>query len=87
MRKARRETDNEGDTAREGPIEIPSERADTEKTQEVRDEYVSPPGKPYKPLVPYPQRLAKAKEEHKYGKFLEILKKAPHQHSPLRGYY
>ena len=31
--------------------------------------------KPYKSPVPYLQRLLKAKEEHKYGKFLEMLKK------------
>ena len=31
--------------------------------------------KPYKSPVPYPQRLLKAKEEHKYGKFFEMLKK------------
>jgi len=31
--------------------------------------------KPYKPPIPYPQRLLKTKEEHKYGKFLQILKK------------
>jgi len=39
MRKERREIDNEGDASREAPIEIPSERAHTEKTQEVRDEH------------------------------------------------
>eukprot|EP00257_Ricinus_communis_P020405 XP_015579630.1 uncharacterized protein LOC107261880 [Ricinus communis] len=32
---------------------------------------------PYKPLVPFPQRLAQAKLEKKYGKFLDILKKLP----------
>jgi len=37
MREERREIDNEGDTARKTPIEIPSERTHTEKTQEVRD--------------------------------------------------
>ncbi|XP_010684207.1 uncharacterized protein LOC104898795 [Beta vulgaris subsp. vulgaris] len=30
---------------------------------------------PYKPPVPFPQRLAQAKLEKKYGKFLDILKK------------
>ncbi|XP_057248937.1 uncharacterized protein LOC130590494 [Beta vulgaris subsp. vulgaris] len=33
------------------------------------------PIKPYKPPVPFPQRLAQAKLEKKYGKFLDILKK------------
>jgi len=42
MREERSETDNEGDAAREVPIEIPSGRAHTERTQEVRDEPVSP---------------------------------------------
>ena len=54
MSKARREIDNEGDAAREASIEIPNERAHTENSQEVRDELVSPPVKPYKPPVPYP---------------------------------
>jgi len=43
-------------------------------TQEVRAEHVSPPMKLYKPPVSYPQRLVKAKEDHKYGKFLKMLK-------------
>ncbi|XP_057252154.1 uncharacterized protein LOC130592059 [Beta vulgaris subsp. vulgaris] len=34
-----------------------------------------PPLAPYVPQVPFPQRLAQAKLEKKYGKFLEILKK------------
>ncbi|XP_057248969.1 uncharacterized protein LOC104886741 [Beta vulgaris subsp. vulgaris] len=33
------------------------------------------PIKPYKPPVPFPQRLAQAKLEKKYGKFLDNLKK------------
>ena len=47
----------------------------SEKPKEVRDEHVSPPVKPYKPLVPHSQRLVKARKEHKCGKFLEMLKK------------
>ena len=31
--------------------------------------------KPNKPPIPYPQTLLKAMDEHKYGKFLETLKK------------
>ncbi|XP_021730997.1 uncharacterized protein LOC110697903 [Chenopodium quinoa] len=34
-----------------------------------------PPPAPYVPQVPFPQRLAQAKLEKKYGKFLDILKK------------
>jgi len=70
-----REVDNEEDNEKEVPIEAPSEKVHTERTQEVQAEHVSPLVKPYKPPVPYPQRLLKAKEEHKYGKFLEMLKK------------
>ncbi|XP_057247947.1 uncharacterized protein LOC130590072 [Beta vulgaris subsp. vulgaris] len=33
------------------------------------------PIRPYTPPVPFPQRLARAKLEKKYGKFLDILKK------------
>ncbi|XP_021756190.1 uncharacterized protein LOC110721361 [Chenopodium quinoa] len=35
----------------------------------------TPPLAPYVPRVPFPQRLAQAKLEKKYGKFLDILKK------------
>ena len=75
MREERRETDNEGAVDKEAPTEIPNKRVHTEMTQEVRAEHVSPLVKLYKPLVSYPQRLVKAKEDHKYGKFLEMLKK------------
>ncbi|XP_020262292.1 uncharacterized protein LOC109838247 [Asparagus officinalis] len=47
------------------------------KTQIQEEEkvkkYVAPA--PYKPPLPFPQRLAKAKLEKQFGKFLEILKK------------
>ena len=52
-----------------------SERAQNEKPKEDATESTPSHLKPYKPLVPYPQRLVKAREEHKYGKFLEMLKK------------
>jgi len=39
--------------------------------------------KPYKPPVSYPQRLVKAREEHKYSKFLEMLKKFHINIAPL----
>ncbi|XP_020262743.1 uncharacterized protein LOC109838731 [Asparagus officinalis] len=41
--------------------------------EEKVEKYISPT--PYKPHLPFPQRLAKAKLEKQFGKFLEILKK------------
>ncbi|XP_020263123.1 uncharacterized protein LOC109839099 [Asparagus officinalis] len=41
--------------------------------EEKVEKYVSPA--PYKPPLPFPQRLAKAKLEKQFGNFLEILKK------------
>ncbi|XP_048228306.1 uncharacterized protein LOC125369570 [Ricinus communis] len=43
-----------------------------EKIKEKKEPIVI---KPYRPLVPFPQRLAQAKLEKNYGKFLNILKK------------
>ncbi|XP_015571014.1 uncharacterized protein LOC107260808 [Ricinus communis] len=43
-----------------------------EKTEEKKEPIVI---KPYKPPVPFLQRLTQAKLEKKYGKFLDILKK------------
>jgi len=54
VREERRETDDEGDAAKEAPIEPSSERVHTERAKEIRAEQVSPPVKPYTPLVPYP---------------------------------
>jgi len=70
MREERRETDDKGDAARVTPNEAPSERAQIEKLKEVVAKNTSSPAKPYQPPVPYPQRLVKARKEHKYGKFL-----------------
>jgi len=75
MREDKREVHNEEDIEKEVPIETPSEKVYTERTQEVRAEHVLPLVKPYKPPVPYPQRLLKAKGEHNYKKFLDLLKK------------
>jgi len=75
QREDSREVDCESDVEKEVPPEISSERTHTEKTTEAQVEDVSLPMKPYKPPVSYPQRLVKAREEHKYGKFLEMLKK------------
>ncbi|XP_021757315.1 uncharacterized protein LOC110722347 [Chenopodium quinoa] len=48
---------------------------DNSKIEEEPKEATSPPLAPYVPKVPFPQRLAQAKLEKKYGKFLDILKK------------
>ncbi|XP_039128971.1 uncharacterized protein LOC120265134 [Dioscorea cayenensis subsp. rotundata] len=45
---------------------------DAEKVDET-PRYIPP--KPYIPPVPFPQRLAKAKLDKQFGKFLEVLKK------------
>jgi len=75
MREDGREVDDEGDVKKEVPTKTPSEKVPTEKPKKVRVKHASPPVKPCQPPIPYPQRLVKAKEEHKYGKFLEMLKK------------
>lgn len=46
---------------------------ETKKTKKQEPDVI--PIEPYKPPVPFPQRLAQAKLEKKYGKFLDILKK------------
>ena len=63
----------DGDT-RVIPSEAMSERAQNENPKEDAPEIIPSHAKPCKPSVPYPQRLVKA-EEHKYTKFLEMLKK------------
>jgi len=74
MREDRREVDSGEDVEKEHPMETLSETVHTEKPKEILAEHASPPVKPYKPPVLYPQKLVKAREEHKYGRFLEILK-------------
>jgi len=75
MREDKGVIEDEGSAKKQVPIKAPSERAYIEKPKEVQAENTSSPTKPYKPPIPYPQRLVKAREEHKYGKFLEMLKK------------
>jgi len=75
MTKDMREVDDKGSAEEDIPIETPSKRVHLEKSKEVQIENLTPLLKPYKPPVSYPQRLVKIKEKHKYGKFLEILKK------------
>ena len=40
----------------------------------IKDTNVTSP-KPYNPPLPFPQRMAKAKLDLQFGKFLEVLKK------------
>ncbi len=51
-----------------GQTSDPKEVEENEKEKP----YVPPP--PYKPLIPYPQRLAKSKTEGQFKKFVELLK-------------
>ncbi|XP_057246701.1 uncharacterized protein LOC130589454 [Beta vulgaris subsp. vulgaris] len=48
---------------------------ENEIVEEEKREPTPTPIRPYTPPVPFPQRLARAKLEKKYGKFLDILKK------------
>jgi len=75
MREDKREIEDEVSARKQIPIEVPSERAQIEKPKEVEAENISSPAKPFKPPVPYTQRLVKVREEHKYSKFLDMLKK------------
>ncbi|GJT42722.1 reverse transcriptase domain-containing protein [Tanacetum coccineum] len=43
------------------------------KTQNPKQTKETPLPKPYKPKIPYPQRLRKEKMEAQYGKFLDII--------------
>jgi len=70
MREDRREVDSGEDVKKETPTETPCE-----KPKEGQPEHVPPSVKSYNPSVPYPQRTVKVREEHKYEKFLKILKK------------
>nr|GFB75977.1 reverse transcriptase domain-containing protein [Tanacetum cinerariifolium] len=43
------------------------------KTQNLKPAKETPLPKPYKPKIPYPQRLRKEKMEAQYGKFLDLI--------------
>ncbi|XP_010669123.3 uncharacterized protein LOC104886363 [Beta vulgaris subsp. vulgaris] len=76
-----------GKELQDHPLKEPSKRTveemvQTEKAveneiieEEKKKEPTPTPIRPYTPPVPFPQRLARAKLEKKYGKFLDILKK------------
>lgn len=48
------------------------EKYKNEEAVEKEKPYVPPP--PYKPHIPYPQRLVKSKNEGQFKKFVELLK-------------
>ncbi|GKA64345.1 hypothetical protein Tco_0763951 [Tanacetum coccineum] len=62
----------------ENPINFDSDDEDDEptpqpKTQPTKPVKETPLPKPYKPKIPYPQRLRKEKMEAQYGKFLDMI--------------
>nr|GEW08247.1 reverse transcriptase domain-containing protein [Tanacetum cinerariifolium] len=61
------------------PINFDSDDEDDEptpqpKTQPTKPIKETPLPKPYKPKIPYPQRLRKVKMEAQYGKFLDMIR-------------
>ncbi|GKD12008.1 reverse transcriptase domain-containing protein [Tanacetum coccineum] len=63
----------------ENPINFDSDDEDDEptpqpKTQPTKPVKETPLPKPYKPKIPYPQRLRKDKLEAQYGKFLDMIR-------------
>ncbi|GJU91147.1 reverse transcriptase domain-containing protein [Tanacetum coccineum] len=63
----------------ENPINFDSDDEDDEptpqpKTQPTKPIKETPLPKPYKPKIPYPQRLRKEKMEAQYGKFLDMIR-------------
>ncbi|GJY78130.1 reverse transcriptase domain-containing protein [Tanacetum coccineum] len=69
---------NDQQTNSETPINFDSDDEDEEptpqpKTQNPKPVKETPLPKPYKPKIPYPQRLRKEKMEAQYGKFLDMI--------------
>ncbi|GJS09243.1 reverse transcriptase domain-containing protein [Tanacetum coccineum] len=69
---------NDQQTNSETPINFDSDDEDEEptpqpKTQNPKPVKETPLPKPYKPKIPYPQRLRKEKMEAQYGKFLNVI--------------
>ncbi|GJU77601.1 hypothetical protein Tco_1274671, partial [Tanacetum coccineum] len=63
----------------ETPINFDSDDGDDEptpqpKTQPPKPVKETPLPKPYKPNIPYPQRLRKEKMEAQYEKFLDMIR-------------
>ncbi|GKB11621.1 reverse transcriptase domain-containing protein [Tanacetum coccineum] len=70
---------NDKQTNSETPIKFDSDDEDEEptpqpKTQNPKPVKETPLPKPYKPKIPYPQRLRKEKMEAQYGKFLDVIR-------------
>ncbi|GKB95005.1 hypothetical protein Tco_0981142 [Tanacetum coccineum] len=70
---------NDQQTNSETPINFDSDDEDEEptpqpKTQNPKPVKETPLPKPYKPKIPYPQRLRKEKMEAQYGKFLDVIR-------------
>ncbi|GJY98309.1 hypothetical protein Tco_0515219 [Tanacetum coccineum] len=62
----------------ENPINFDSDDEDDEPTPQPKSQLPKPVKetlllKPYKPKIPYPQRLRKGKIEDQYGKFLDMI--------------
>ncbi|GKB38754.1 hypothetical protein Tco_0883696 [Tanacetum coccineum] len=61
------------------PINFDSDNEDDEPTPQPKSKNIkpvkeTPTPKPYKPIVPYPQRLRKEKMEAQYGKFFDMIR-------------
>nr|GEU51778.1 putative reverse transcriptase domain-containing protein [Tanacetum cinerariifolium] len=71
--------DNPNDQQKEIPINFDSEDEDDERTPQPKTQTTklvkeTPLPKPYKPKIPYPQRLIKEKIEAQYEKFLGMIR-------------
>ncbi|GJT27457.1 hypothetical protein Tco_0907732 [Tanacetum coccineum] len=69
---------NEHQNDSKTPINFDSEDEDEESTPQLKSQTPKPVKetpipKPYKPKIPYPQRLRKEKIEAQYGKFLDMI--------------
>nr|GEV51197.1 reverse transcriptase domain-containing protein [Tanacetum cinerariifolium] len=69
---------NPNDQQNATPISFDSDDEDEEptpqpKTQPLKPIKENPIPKPYKPKIPYPQRLRKEKMEAQYGKFIDMI--------------
>ncbi|GKF55223.1 hypothetical protein Tco_0165563 [Tanacetum coccineum] len=71
---------NDQQTNSETPINFDSDDEENKeptpqpKTQNPKPVKETPLPKPYKPKIPYPQRLRKDKMEAQYGKFLDMIR-------------
>ncbi|GJU48712.1 reverse transcriptase domain-containing protein, partial [Tanacetum coccineum] len=70
---------NDQQNESETPINFNSEDEDEESTPQPKSQTLKPVKetpipKPYKPKIPYPQRLRKEKMEAQYGKFLDMIR-------------